>query len=359
MVSRYPFNALLLLASILVFHGVAVAGLPKSAFIDPLNAQALMVNNPESEPLMDITAQQGLLVAVGPRGMIITSQNGGLNWTQDKVPVQSDLVAVTFVNKKSGWVTGQDGVILHTEDGGKTWVEQINGISARGVFENYYQNLIDKGNKDAGSDLQDIQANFNSGPTLPWLGVAFLNPKEGFVVGSFGNIAMTDDGGKTWQPWLHNIDNPNFYNLNNISVIGGNLYIVGEQGGVYIYNPDSEKFSAHPVPYNGSLFGLAGNKEVLVVFGLQGKIFRSTDEGVSWTQAKTSSNATIMGGVALENGDIALVDVDGHVLLSNDNGISFHQIFVKQHISLTGISVVDNELIITSLKGLFRISLDK
>lgn len=359
MMNRYLASGLFLLACAWFFPVRAVAASSGTIFVDPLDAPALMVEHPEREPLIDITEQQGALTAVGPRGMIVTSQNGGLNWVQENVPVQSDLVAVTFINNKSGWVTGQDGVILHTEDGGKTWIEQINGISARKNFENYYRNLINQGNKEAISDLQDIQENFNSGPILPWLGIAFLSPTEGFVVGPFGDIAMTDDGGENWQPGLEHIQNPNFYNLNNIGIVGGHLYIVGEQGSVYMYNPTTKMFLSHQVPYNGSLFGLTGNKNVLVVFGLQGKIFRSVDDGVSWMQAKTPSNATIMDGIDLKNGDIVLVNIDGDVLLSRDEGISFYQIFVKQHTSFTAVSAWKDKLVMASLQGIYSISIKK
>lgn len=359
MVNRYLANMVLLPLCAMIFQGTAYAASPASAFVDPLDAPALIVKTPQSEPLIDIVDQQGLLTAVGPRGMIVTSQNGGLTWVQENGPVQSDLVAVTFINHKVGWVTGQDGVILHTEDGGKTWVEQTNGIRVRKEFENYYQNLGNQGNKEAVSDLQDIQENFNPGPILPWLGVAFLSPTEGFVVGPFGDIAMTKDGGKNWQPWLEHIQNQNFYNLNNIGIVGGHLYIVGEQGRVYIYNPAIKMFLLHQVPYNGSLFGLTGNKNVLVVFGLQGKIFRSVDDGVSWTQAKTPSNATIMDGIDLKNGDIILVNIDGDVLLSHDEGVSFQQIFVKQHTSFTAVSAWKGKLVMASLQGIYIVSIKK
>jgi photosystem II stability/assembly factor-like uncharacterized protein len=38
--------------------------------------------------------------------------------------VRTTLLSVKFVNKEEGWVVGRSGVILRTDDGGSTWVQQ-------------------------------------------------------------------------------------------------------------------------------------------------------------------------------------------------------------------------------------------
>ena len=58
------------------------------------------------------------LVAVGQRGHVVLSDDGGQRWTQATVPVSSDLTAVRFVDAQVGYATGHDGVVLGTRDGG-------------------------------------------------------------------------------------------------------------------------------------------------------------------------------------------------------------------------------------------------
>ncbi len=40
------------------------------------------------------------------------------------------LHAVQFVGEKEGWAVGDDGVILHSIDGGETWERQATGLRA-------------------------------------------------------------------------------------------------------------------------------------------------------------------------------------------------------------------------------------
>jgi photosystem II stability/assembly factor-like uncharacterized protein len=64
------------------------------------------------------------IVGVGQRGHIVFSDDGGKRWTQARVPVSADLVAVSFPSARQGWAVGHDGVVLHTSDAGATWVRQ-------------------------------------------------------------------------------------------------------------------------------------------------------------------------------------------------------------------------------------------
>lgn len=56
--------------------------------------------------------------------------NGARSW--QKVPVGSTGIplAVQFVNQNEGWIIGAAGLILHTGDGGATWVVQSSGTSS-------------------------------------------------------------------------------------------------------------------------------------------------------------------------------------------------------------------------------------
>jgi photosystem II stability/assembly factor-like uncharacterized protein len=322
-------------------------------FVDPLDAPAVKTPSPASEPLIAVTKFGSRLVAVGPRGLIITSDDMGCTWRQSSVPVQSDLVAVFFVDTKVGWASGHDGVILHTSDGGSTWTKQIDGIAARIMLEKFYQGQIKSGNANMQGDLQQVQANFDPGPILPWLGILFTDARTGYAVGSFGNLIHTQDGGQTWQPWLDHIDNPNFYDLNAIEKIGNVVYIAGEQGMVYAFDPALQKFVARPTGYLGSLFGLVGDANTLLAYGLRGVIYRSEDQGKSWTQSNNPSSASIMAGAELANGRIVLATVDGHLLLSDDHGSNFRAVDTLGNAQLTDVvPTIGRNFLTTSLGGI-------
>jgi hypothetical protein len=69
------------------------------------------------------------LVAVGERGTVLWSDDGGAHWQQARVPVQAALTSVRFVDAHVGWAAGHLGVILKTEDGGQSWA-RLDGTQA-------------------------------------------------------------------------------------------------------------------------------------------------------------------------------------------------------------------------------------
>ncbi len=92
-----------------------------AAFVDPLDTPAVPSALAARSLLLGVARAGNRLVAVGQRGHIVYSTDGGASWKQASVPVSSDLTAVFFVDDKQGWVVGHDGVVLHTVDSGDTW----------------------------------------------------------------------------------------------------------------------------------------------------------------------------------------------------------------------------------------------
>jgi photosystem II stability/assembly factor-like uncharacterized protein len=75
-----------------------------------------------------VSAQSGW--AVGYPDLILHTDDGGRSWRNqshgDSV-LPHQLQAVTFLTPQSGWVVGHGGLILHTEDAGRTWQQQSSG----------------------------------------------------------------------------------------------------------------------------------------------------------------------------------------------------------------------------------------
>ncbi|SFV02629.1 WD40/YVTN/BNR-like repeat-containing protein [Pseudoduganella namucuonensis] len=332
-------------------HG---AGVPApSAFKDPLDHPAPRVTEPQLRPMMAVARAGARIVAVGSRGLVVVSDDQGASWTQARVPVQSDLVAVQFPNASDGWAVGHDGVILHSADGGASWTKQLDGRMAATRFRAFYAKLVADGAPDAARVLAQVERNFKSGPALPYLDVWFSDSLRGYAVGAFGMIAATVDGGKTWEPWLHRIDNPEFLNLNGIRGVGERIYVVGEQGTVYALDGDGARFGRAQTGYAGSFFGVAGNERVLLAFGLRGNVYRSEDQGRRWEAVKTGSDATVMGGAAApDQGGFVLVNSAGLLLLGGAAGHEFKPVQPARPMRYTNLAILDDRaLVLTGLAG--------
>ncbi len=70
-------------------------------------------------------------VAVGDRGVIFVSRDGGRSWTDAERPKLFNwLAGVTFANATEALVVGERGVILRSGDGGATWSAAVTPTTA-------------------------------------------------------------------------------------------------------------------------------------------------------------------------------------------------------------------------------------
>ena len=159
-------------------------------------------------------------VIVGYGGKILTTADGGFTWTQAKTGTDGALYRVRFIDANNGWVSGQDGIILHTSDSGKTWQRQNTGttvylFSIDFLDKNTGWAIGDKsilletsdgGNKwnlrkvvsQSEKKISAEEAIASADPVL--YDIRFLDAQNGWIVGEFGKIFHTTDGGKTWMP---------------------------------------------------------------------------------------------------------------------------------------------------------------
>jgi len=311
--------------------GVLTDVLDRPAIQSPIAAKRL---------LLSVAVAGDRLVAVGPRGHIVVSTDAGMTWQQAAVPVSSDLTAVYFPSAKVGWAVGHDGVVLATTDGGTTWMKQLDG---RNVNELVLADIRSKLAAQPESTLlqglaAEAERNKELGPDKPFLDVWFENDSIGYVVGAYGLLLKTEDGGRTWQSWFDRQENPRLMNLYSIRPAAGGLYIAGEGGTVLRLDPVAQRFVAAPVDYVGTLFGVVGAGGAVLVYGLRGNAFRSADGGKTWTKVDAKLPATIVGGTALAPGTVVLADQGGRLAVSSDGGVTFDLVPQTRHLPLTSIA---------------------
>ena len=106
---------------VLLLATVAVGQQPR-ARIEAMQSDAQLAD------VVFLDARRGW--AVGDRGVIWHTDDGGRNWTLQDSGVDCPLASVFFLDEKLGWAAGgytqpythtTVGVVLHTRDGGTTW----------------------------------------------------------------------------------------------------------------------------------------------------------------------------------------------------------------------------------------------
>lgn len=101
---------------------------------------------------------------VGNLGTIIHTDDAGATWSIQESGTKLPLRGVSFVDDMNGWAVGHDNLILHTSDGGVTWRRQFE---KNGLNDHY-------------------------------IAVDFPDASNGWVVNSQGEVYRTADGGLSW-----------------------------------------------------------------------------------------------------------------------------------------------------------------
>jgi photosystem II stability/assembly factor-like uncharacterized protein len=325
----------------------------RAGFVDPLHVPAQQSALAAHSLMQGVAPAGKRLVAIGARGHIVFSDDGGSRWQQAEVPLSVDLTAVHFPTAEKGWAVGHDGVVLHSSDGGQRWIKQLDGSQAAAITLAFYQRRADSGDTHALRLLPEAQRLVAEGADKPFLDVWFESERTGYVVGAFNLIFKTDDAGQTWEPWLHRIDNPKGYHLYGIRGSAEALYIAGEQGLVLRLDAARQRFMSVATPYQGSYFGLLAKPDLLLVYGLRGNAYRSRDGGRNWAKCDTGVSSGITGGTVLNDGRLVLVTQSGHVLVSRDDGASFAPVGIERPLPFHGVTQVSADAIaIAGLRGM-------
>ncbi len=289
---------------------------PEPAIMAPLASRTLA---------LDGFAVDGALVAVGERGHILISTDGGESWQQQASPTRTMLTGVYFHDRNLGWAVGHDSAILRTTDGGTTW------------------ELVSWAPEDE----------------APFFDVWFSDAENGVAIGAYGAYYETTDGGATWSSrWISEDD----WHLHKIArADNGKLYIAAEAGSVYRSDDGGENWITLPSEYEGSYFGvLPLEGDSVLLFGLRGHLFRSDDAGESWQEIDTGTVAMLTDGQVLADGTVVIIGLGGTVLTSSDQG---HTFTLHQQANRRGISAVvdtgDGTLLLVGEFGVKMTTLDE
>lgn len=289
---------------------------------DPLERPAMHSRRADAALLLDIARAGKRLVAVGERGTVLLSDDDGRSWRQaGQVPVAVSLTRVTFLSANSGWAVGHAGVVLASDDGGETWSRRLDGRNAAAAALDAAREALAREPNPANQHaLQEAERLVADGPDKPFLDLHFTTPRRGFVVGAYGIIFRTEDGGRTWQPWMSHLENPKGYHLNAIAAVEEVLYIAGEHGLMLRSTDGGEHFSTLELPYEGSFFTVAPDGRKVVVGGLRGNAFVSEDQGKSWKRLAVAVPVSLAHVAPLSGGGLLFINQAGQALHGGAEG---------------------------------------
>ncbi|MCB1877958.1 MAG: hypothetical protein KDH88_18440 [Chromatiales bacterium] len=303
----------------LILFVLLVCSVPVAVALD---GQSQIAPKARESLLLDLSAVPGLMVAVGERGHVLISNDGGQNWTQSASPTRATLTAVFAHDPRLIWAVGHDAVILRSSDGGLNWRKVYSAPEEQ----------------------------------RPLLDVWFADARHGFAIGAYGYFLETRDGGDTWESRFISEDD---FHLNHLARgDDGTLYIAAERGNFYRSGDGGENWEALTTPYEGSYFGtLPLDGEQLLLFGLRGHLFGSADRGDTWSEIPNDSKAMLTCALRLDDGSILIGGLAGTILLSRDSGSSWQLLQQKDRKGISSMVVAGERLIVVGEGGVRSLSL--
>lgn len=269
--------------------------------------------------------------ATGVFGHILYSDDG-MNWSQADVPVRSSITDIHFPTSELGWAVGHEGVILHSSDGGKTWVKQYDGLQYGKEGLDFYQGLAaqDPNNVLYPYMMDEMSFAIEQGADKPFFKVFFHDTQYGHALGAYGMLMATYDGGKHWEHALHTTENDSFYHVFDFAPLPeqGKFLLAGEAGLFMIGDIKAkEAVIIDNIPWEGSFFTSSNAADgSIIVGGLRGRMFRTDDFGDSWNAVEKPPTSGIVDSTLLEDGRLIAVGIAGEILTSSDNGQSFNRV---------------------------------
>ncbi len=228
-------------------------------------------------------------------GLILHTTNRGIDWNLQESGTTLKLLDINFVSSKIGWAIGLSGVILYTNNAGVSSNVQesgvINSLYSISAPDSQYCWISGNGgiilHTSNGGEIWQIQ-NFHQ--SLNLTSIYFINRNKGWIAGYsydsvFGAMAgiwRTENSGITWELQLMRggvINEISFINENNGWASGlGNYILITDDAGI--------NWSNKPIPETICTYK---NFQISPAVGwvtsyLDGnKIHFTSDGGNSWT----------------------------------------------------------------------------
>jgi len=235
--------------------------------------------------------------AVGDHGTVLHTSNGGDTWISQPAGTVLQRPGVCFVNASNGWAVGKAGAIQHTSNGGSTWSSENSGTTA----DLFGVSFVDGHNGWAVGSGGAILHTSNGGSTwssqssgtmADLFAVSFVDANNGWTVGSGGTILYTNNGGSAWSSQsggtMADLFGVSFVDTNNGWVVGSSGAILHTSNGGSTWSPQGSGTA------NGLFdvsFVAAPSSRSVAVYGLQ------PSSGPAGTIVKISGNGfTPTGG---------------------------------------------------------------
>ncbi|MEN6494254.1 MAG: YCF48-related protein [Thermoguttaceae bacterium] len=253
-------------------------------------------------------------------GVVLLTRDGGRHWSRDRSQVLPTLKQVRFFDEKRGWAIGYPSAMFPvglfvSEDGGRGWTplpgEKTAGYLAADFLGRYNGAMVGR---------KGIAATVRSGAieparTLPFglrslTRLKLVPPTYGWLIGQGGLVMLTGDLGTTWQTPQADLPDGMIgqFDFAALEVRGPKAWIAGAPGTRILHSPDAGH--SWTVFTTGQLVPIRAlafaDDEHGWAVGELGLILATGDGGKSWVRQHSGGTRAALLGLFSEPKDVPL-----------------------------------------------------
>jgi len=286
--------------------------------------------------------------AVGDRGTIWHTEDGGRQWRLQRCGVNCLLQSVCFINRKIGWAAGGFaqpyshtgcGVLLFTRDGGQTWTGNPRLLLpalkriiftddehgwAIGFPSAMYPSGVFKSD-DGGRSWRPLAGSGGSA----WMTGDFLNSTDGALAGCYATAATVKRG--DIEPVR--IDDAGLKNLRQLRLVpplygwlvgdGGLVMLTGNAGSSWQV-PSGDLPASGARHFDFAALAVRGPKAWIA--GTPGtRVFYTPDAGSSWSSFSTGVSTPLVAITFVDDEHGWAAGAMGTILATSDGGRTWHR----------------------------------
>lgn len=330
---------------------------------------------------------------VGGNGLIKYTTDGGTSWAGQASGSVFTLTGVSFKDRNNGSVVGELGTVLHTTNGGLFWETKTTHLDR-------YLNAVAQIDSLQGIAVGDAMIVASSTNLPEWsdpftntrvelFDMSFGSATSGMVVGGWGTILHSTDGGGSWlrQRGSSNesLNSVSFRDANNVVAVGswGSIFRSSDAGTSWQVQPSSSLINFQKVRFNSStrgtmvgyetygsgyfsttsdggatwqrdpsvtaeLFGVKFLDSLLgIVVGGAGAMYKTTNGGVSWTHQQTGLTDYIRDAAFNDKDTIVIVTTEGafggsgFIYRTTNGGTTWAKVLEVPNVELRNITFIN------------------
>lgn len=263
------------------------------------------------------------IIAVGQNGSIALSLNSGVTWFETtNNNWLGFLSSVSFINESTGVIVGGDseseigerGIIQKTTNGAQNWEIKLINTNTTSVINFQSVCLLNPDIIWIGTS-NGLICNSNNGgmnwntknvTTFAINKVRFYNQNIGIITCNSGRLLRTSNSGSNWTT----VNLGSSISLNDIAFKSeSEFFISASSGYVFKSTNGGQSFSQTIIGNNHDFKAIDVKENLIITGGANGKIYKSIDSGISWSEISINTSTTI--------NDIQILNNNTYILCGN------------------------------------------